>query len=50
MYGEGRKIHGLALGSADPDLIEVVDLSIKEARVKFGPGTTGQTRAEMHMA
>jgi hypothetical protein len=30
--------------------IEVVGLSIKEARAKFGPGVTGKTMAEMHMA
>jgi uncharacterized protein (DUF362 family) len=37
----------VGLGTADLKRIEVVGLSIKEARIDFGPGATGKTMAEM---
>ena len=37
----------VGLGSTDLNRIDVVGLSIKEARIDFGPGATGKTMAQM---
>ena len=37
----------VGLGTTDLNRIEVVGLSIKQAKVNFGPGATGKTMAEM---
>jgi hypothetical protein len=40
----------VGVGTTDLNRIEVVGLTIKEARVNFGPGATGKTMAEMRAA
>jgi uncharacterized protein (DUF362 family) len=40
----------VGLGTTDLNRIEVVGLSIKQARINFGPGPTGKTMAEMNLA
>ncbi|HEY3937672.1 MAG TPA: DUF362 domain-containing protein [Bryobacteraceae bacterium] len=37
----------VGLGTADLDRIEVVGLSIKDARINFGPGAVGKTLSEL---
>jgi hypothetical protein len=37
----------VGIGSADLNRIEVTGLSIKEARVDFGPGAVGKTMKEL---